>query len=352
MNLQIIKTLAKKDLTLFFKNKFFAAITILGLVAYIVLYFVMPKSVDDTIGIAIYANGGISQALVASLEKEDLRIISAKSPEELRSLVQSNQVLAGFSFPNDIQQEASNKENISIQIYTTSDIQPELKDAVEYIAKEMVYTELGHALNIESHNEVLGPDLSGREIPPSKRIVPVFAFLLIMAETLGLANLISDEIEKKTIQAIFVTPATLQDFLVSKGIVGLITTLLPSIVFILITVGFSSFGTLLVLLFVGSIFTISVGFLIGSLAKDIMSVIAWGALFFIILAIPSMNVMAPGSLTGWVKLIPSSFLEESLNSVINFGTSFSGIYTALLVLLGSSIVLFIVSTFALRRRFQ
>jgi ABC-type multidrug transport system permease subunit len=106
------------------------------------------------------------------------------------------------------------------------------------------------------------------------------------------------------------------------------------------------------LLFVGSIFTISVGFLIGSLAKDIMSVIAWGALFFIILAIPSMNVMAPGSLTGWVKLIPSSFLEESLNSVINFGTRFGGIYSSLLVLLGSSIVLFIVSTFALRRRFQ
>ncbi|MGB9694713.1 MAG: ABC transporter permease [Caldisericaceae bacterium] len=352
MSLRAVKTLARKDFILFFKNKFFAVITVLGLVVYVVIYLLMPKSVDDTMGIAIYAKGGVSQALAASLEREDVRIINAKSTDELKNLVRNNEVLAGFYFPGDFQEKAINKETITIQIYTANTIQPELLNALEYIGKEMVYTELGHSLNIESKSEVLGVDLAGKQIPPSRRIIPVLAFLLIITETLGLANLISDEIEKRTIQAVLATPVTVLDIFESKGIVGLTTTLLPSLLFILVTVGFKSFGAILILLIIGSLFTISVGFLIGSIAKDIMSVIAWGALFFIILIIPSVNVIAPGSLTGWVQLIPSSFLVESLNNVINFGKGFKEIWTTLFVLLVSSAVLLTMGTLTLRRRFQ
>ncbi len=351
MNSRIIKALTKKDLKLFFKNKFFAAITVLGLVIYVVLYFVMPKSVDDTMGLAIYSKLDLPRMSVY-LENEDLKLVKAKSIEELKNLVASNEVVAGFVIPDDLYEKAAKNETINIKIYTAQDLEQAMKEAMDYIGEEMIYLEVGKGLNIESKNEVLGPDLAGKQIPPSKRIIPVFTFFLVITETLGLASLISDELESKTIYALCATPSNISDIFISKGITGLLTTLIPAILFIFITVGFKQFGAILPLLIFGSIFTISVGFLIGSFAKDFMSVIAWGALFFIILIIPAMNVMAPGSLTGWVKAIPSSYFVDSLHRIINFNEGLRDISKTLIILLGSSLIFFALSSYVLKRRLR
>ena len=55
MNRRIIGALIAKDLTLFFRNRFFALMSILGIVAYATIYFVMPSSVDETLEIGLYA---------------------------------------------------------------------------------------------------------------------------------------------------------------------------------------------------------------------------------------------------------------------------------------------------------
>ena len=55
MNWRLIGTLAAKDVSLYFRNKLFTMLTILGLVMFIVIYFVMPKTVDATYQIGVYA---------------------------------------------------------------------------------------------------------------------------------------------------------------------------------------------------------------------------------------------------------------------------------------------------------
>jgi ABC-2 type transport system permease protein len=337
-------TLLKKDLKIFFKNKFFTFITILGLVAYVLLYFIMPKSVDDKISLVIFVNTTFDKAF-ASLEGEEVKLIKARSVTELKELVIDKKVLAGYEVNID-----PRKNSVDIKIYTISSIEPEMKEALVYIAKEMIYTELGYGLNITSKNEILGEDLAGKQIPPSKRIVPVFAFLIILMETLGIANLIADEIERKTIYALLVTKATIRDILIAKGITGLITTLIPSILFIIITIGFSHFIPVFVLLLFGSIFAISIGFLDGSLGRDIMSVLAWGALILIIFLLPAFNIMAPGSLTSWVKIVPTYYFVMPLHRIINFGESILNLIPHILILLLSSIISFLAAWFLLRRR--
>ncbi len=351
MKAKVIKALAKKDINLFFKNKFFAMITVLGLLVYIVFYFIMPKTANEKLGIGIYSNIDLTRA-VELVKRTDTEVILTKSGEDLENIVAKKEVMAGFVIPSDIVDRAKKGETISIELYTPYDIEPELKDAMEYIGKELIYAEFGYGLNIESKNIILGKDLVGKQIPIRDRMVPVFIFLLIITETLGLASVIADEVERKTIYSILVTPATIPDIFVSKGIMGLVTTFIPAFLFVLVTVGFKNFGNLLLLLLFGSIFVISIGFFIGSISKDMMSAIAWGVLFFIILFVPSMNVIAPGSLTEWVRIIPSSFLVDSLHGVINFGDSFKEIYKFLLALFGSAAIFFGVSTVILRRRFQ
>ncbi len=51
----IIKGLIAKDISQIFRNKFVAAMTALSIVAYAGIYYIMPKTVDETFDIAMYA---------------------------------------------------------------------------------------------------------------------------------------------------------------------------------------------------------------------------------------------------------------------------------------------------------
>lgn len=337
-------TLTLKDLKIFFKDKFFSMITLLGLVFYIALFFIMPKNVNDKISLAMFVNGPFDKAF-SSLEREDINIVKANSLDELKKLVTDKSVLAGYEFNIN-----SETKSVDVKIYTLSSVEPELKDALVYIAKEMIYTQLGYGLSIKSENKILGEDLAGKQIPPQKRIIPVFAFFIIVTETLGIANLIADEIERKTIYALLVTKATIRDIFLGKSIAGLLTTLVPSLLFIIVTVKFSHFFSIFLILLLGSLFSISIGFLIGSIGKDIMSVIAWGALILIVLLLPSFNVMAPGSLTSWVKIIPAYYFIVPLHRVINFSEPLSNLTLDMLILFAETVVFFIASFAILRRR--
>ncbi len=55
MNISMLLALVRKDILLYFKNRFFALMTILGLVIYIVLFYLLPKSVDENIYLGWYA---------------------------------------------------------------------------------------------------------------------------------------------------------------------------------------------------------------------------------------------------------------------------------------------------------
>lgn len=343
MNLKNILTLTKKDLTLFFKNRFFSFITILGLVAYLIIYFALPKTQEDKIKIGIYSEIPLSK-IYYFLETHNSDVYKGVSIDDLREKVKKGDISFGIYFHKDVQKDKK------LKLIINSNTEEEMKEAYEYIAKELFHTEFGYFLNIESENEIIGVDLAGKQIPPSKRLIPIFAFFLIITETFGLANLISEELENKTIFALLSTPVKVSEIFFSKGIIGLITTLIPSLLFILITVGYKSFLYIFLILFFGSLFAISIGFLIGSIAKDMMSIIGYGFLIFIIFLIPSFNILAPGSLTDWIKFIPSYYIADGLHKIINFNSNLKEINFNILILLISQGVLFLFGSLFLKRR--
>jgi len=343
MNLNNILILTKKDLTLFFKNRFFSMITILGLVAFIIIYFALPKLEEDKIKIGIYSDVSLTK-IYYFLELHDTEVYDASSIEDLKEKVSKKVISFGIYFPSNV------KEKKTLKLIVNAETENEMKEAYEYIAKELFHTEFGYQLNIESENEIIGVDLAGKQIPVRKRLIPILAFFLIIAETLGLSTLISDELENKTIYALLSTPVTVGDIFFSKGVMGLITTLIPSLLFILITVGFRNFPLIFLLLIFGSLFAISIGFLIGSIAKDMMSIIGYGFVIFILIIIPSFNVLAPGTLSSWVKIIPAYYLVDGLHKIINFNSPFLSLLPNILILIISQGILFLFGSLILKRR--
>jgi len=351
MNLRIIGALISKDFALFFRNRFFALVTVLGIVAYAIIYFVMPSSVDESLKIGLYAP--VMPPVLEQLQEEGLEIEVVESDEALREAVAEGQYVAGVALPADFMEKLILGQKPQITMYFASDTPEEIKDAVKVVIRELVYLQIGQPLAIEVSEEILGPDMIGMQIPPRDRLRPLFAVFIIMIETLGLATLISEEVEQRTIHALLVTPMTVRDLFAAKGTIGVGLAFGQAVLFMAIVGGISSQPLIiLTALLLGAVLATGTAFLIASLAKDLMSVMAWSIPALIILIIPSLGVLAPGILTGWVEVIPSYYLVDTVHQAANFGAGWGDVWRNLLVLLGFDLVIVWIGITALRRKFR
>lgn len=349
----IIRALVAKDLSLFFRNRFFGIVTILGLVFYLLFYFLMPNTVDETLHVGLYAPSlpPAFQEVFQSGMQEGMELTVADTEDELKDGVIQGDFVVGIALPADLAEEFAAGRKPVITIYSGPDVPPEMTDILELAVKELAYRQVGEPLPVEISEQVLGPDMLGMQVPPRDRMRPMLAVFLIIFETMGLANLISEEVERRTIHALLVTPVRVRDVFFAKGIVGIILAFGQAVFFLAIVGGLSQEPVLiLVTLLLGALMATAVAFLVASLGKDFMSVLAWGMAIFVVLAVPGFSVMFPGAITGWIKAVPSYYLVDTVHRVSNFGAGWMDMSGNLLILTGIDIGLVLVGIAALRRK--
>ena len=349
MNWRIIRALVSKDFSLYFRNRFFAVVTVLGIVFYLAIYFWMPKSVDESLDIGLYTPAMLPA--FEQVEGEGLKLQVVETEEELKEGVINGQYIAGIALPSDIMEDLISGQKPEISLYFSPDVPQETKDAVEFIIRELVYQQTGQPLTVEVSEEILGPDMMGMQIPPRDRIRPLLAVMLLIFETYGLANLIAEEVERGTIQALLVTPVSVRGFFISKGITGISLAFGQAALFMAIVGGMNQQPLIIIVtLLLGAVLVTGIGFIIASLSKDLMSVLAWGMVALIPLFIPSFGVMFPGAVTGWIKFIPSYYLIDTVHRTASFGAGWGDIWLNLLILIGCDLVLVWIGIMALRRK--
>jgi len=349
MNWRIIRALVSKDYSLFFRNRFYSIVTVLGIVFYIAVYFWMPKSVDESLSIGFYTP--VPFPTIEQADEEGLEIHFADSQEELKDAVIEGDYIAGIAFPADMKETLMAGGKPKVTAYFTSDVPLEYKDAIELLIKELIYERTGQELDIAVKEEILGPDMLGMQIPPRDRIRPMLAVLLLIFETFGLASLVTEEVERRTIQALLVTPVSITGFFISKGITGVSLAFIQAVLFMGVTGGMNNQPLIIITtLFLGAVMVTGIGFIIAALSKDFMSVLAWGMVTLIPMFIPSFGVMFPGAVTGWIKYIPSYYLIDTVHRVANFGAGWSDIWTNLLVVVILDLVFIWIGIMLLRRK--
>jgi len=352
VNWRILSTLIIKDFTLYFKNRFFALITVLGLVAYISIYFLMPNSVDETLKIGFYAPA-VPSVFQELIEEDGLEIEQMQTEDLLKEAVLANDLPFGFALPDDFTAKIAAGEKAQIKVYFGPDMPEEFKAIYAVFLEELSFAMTGKALNIDAIEETLGPDMTGAQIAPRDRMIPLFAIIVLMMETMGLASLIVSEIEAGTLQALLVTPMRMDGLFVGKGIFGVGLAFIQTTIIVAVTGGLKHEPVLILLaLLLGSMLATGIGFLIASVGKDMMSVMAWSMLAILVLTIPSFIVIFPGATTSWIKAMPSYYLIDTVHQVINFGAGWGDVGVNLLTLLVFSLAFMGLGVLVLRRRFR
>lgn len=351
MNWRIIGTLIAKDFSLFFRKKFFTAMTIFGFIIYLVLYFIMPSSVNESFKIGLYAP--VPLPVFAQLPEEGVEIDMVESEEALKEAVIDGKYVAGVALPADIMEKFNAGEKPTISLYFTADVPDEAKDSVKLMIQELAYMQTGQPLSIELTGEILGPDTIGQPVPPRDRLRPLLAVFILMVEMLGLANLITEEVEGRTIQALLVTPMSVPGLFIAKGITGTGLAFGQSLLFMALVGGMSGQPLLiLVTLLLGAVMVTGAAFLISSASKDFMSVLGWSIPALIILIVPTFSILFPGAVTGWVKVIPSYYLVDTVHRAANFGSGWGDLGLNLLILLGFCLVITWLGIAVLRRKLR
>ncbi len=352
MNWRVIKALIVKDFSLFFRNRFYALITVLGIVFYLIIYFVMPPSVDEKLEVGLYAPV-MPPVFTQIQEEEGLEFEIFESEEALKEAIINGVHEAGVALPADIMEKFASGQKPLITLYFSADAPDEIKDTVETVIRELSYLQTGQALAIDISAETLGPDMLGEQIPIRDRMRLMLVIVLIMFEMMGLASLISEEVEQGTIQALLVTPMSVRELFAAKLIMGVSLAFIQGVLFMAIVGGLNSQPLIiLIALLLGSILFTGTGFLIASLSRDMLTSMGWGITLLLIYSIPLFGIMFPGTITDWAKAIPSYHLADVIHQASNFNAGWGDVWLNLLILLGFNLVIVWGGIMALRRKFQ
>jgi ABC-2 type transport system permease protein len=287
------------------------------------------------------------------LSGDGLDLTLVDSDAALQAGVLAGDYPVGIALPPAMLAEVQAGAKPQAQLYLTAELPPELKEAYTVLLEEIAFLVSGQVLTIETTETILGPDLAGRQIAPRDRMLPLLAVIVLLMETLALTSLISSEIEGRTLQALLVTPMRVQDLFISKGLVGVGLAFGQAMLILIITGGLSRAPLLLAAaLLLGALLATGLGFMLASVARDMMSVMAWGVVTLIVLIIPALMVLLPGLATTWIRLIPSYYLVDTVHRALNFGAGWGAVWQNLLVLLATAVAFFWLGMAALRRKFQ
>lgn len=351
MNWHIIRTLVSKDITLFFRKKFMVYLTVMGLVLYIVVYFFMPSSVNETFKIGIHAPE--LPPVFSQVPEEGLQLDIIDTEEALKEAVINGDYIAGVSLPADIMTRFSAGEVADVTLYFTPDVPDEAREAVELMIRELAFMQTGQTLSVNLSGETLGQDTIGQPVAPRDRMRPMLAVLILMMEMLALSSLLADEVEQGTARALLVTPMSIHDLFTAKGITGTGLAFIQALLFMIIVGGLSSQPLLIITtLLIGAVFVTGVAFIVAAVSKDFMSVLGWGMLAFLVSALPAFGVLFPGAITGWVKVVPTYYLVDTVHRAANFGSGWGDLWLNLVILLGCCAVITWLGIAALRRKFK
>lgn len=354
-----ILAIVAKDLKQIARNRFVATISLLIILIYPVIYYLLPQKVDAQyeLGFLLTASKEFQELvpdaapdklrdqIEKEAEKEEgLKIVWADSEDELRDLVEKNEVQAGFKLNLDLKQTDA-------VLFVNSRTPEEISEAGEIIAREIVYAFLGQELPVEIEEEVIGPDLLSSPLPLRDKLRILFFSFVFLLEIYALGSLIIDEIQKKTINAVLVSPTSLGEFVAAKTITGTLYTFIEAILVaaLLGAVNTETILPIVVFSLLGGFVVVGIAFLCGAISYDIMSLTVISMLPLIVLVLPALVIVFPTAAFPALKYIPTYHVVIPLDGIINYGISFSeyASSTGILALWG---VAFMLISFAVLRR--
>lgn len=343
-----------KDLRIHARDRFYVVVTVVGLVFFITVFWLLPAEVEETLYLGVHVDG--DDPLVAMLgEEEGVELVHFASVDALQAAVEEgDELLAGLALPAALPVALAAGQRPTVRVILAAEAPEELRPAVTAMVREMAFALAGAPPPVTAPPEdqvVLGVDRAGQQLSLRDQLRPMFVFIALFVEMFALASLVAGEIQQRTITAVLTTPVRIGDVLLSKTVIGTALAFVQGMVLLVATgAATSRIGLLSLTLLLGAMLVTGIGLIAGSSGRDFVEVVFWSFLIGLPALIPAIGALFPGSAPTWVQVLPSYGLVQILTGTVAFGEGWSQAAPHLAAMAAWCAVLFVVGVLLLRRR--
>jgi len=347
MSLKRVGILLGKELWQGPKNFIFVWVLVMPIIISLVVSLVFGTLFTEKPKLGVMDEG--SSQLVAMAEQ--LTSVVTKEYDnvsEIKQAVGSGAVDVGMVLPVDFDSSVIQGKEAELVTYIWGESLAKNRIILGATIANLVRELAGQETPVEIEAITLGDAVS---IPWNDRLLPLIVLMAVFLGGLFLpATSVINEKEKKTLEALVITPTTIGDVFIAKGLLGVILSLFMGIVILILNQAFGAEPTLLILvLALGAIIAAELGLLLGALIKDITTLFAIWKLGGILLFGPAIIYMFP-QIPQWIgKLFPTYYLLQPIIAISQRGSGWSDIATNVFILVGLDLILIGVVVFILRR---
>jgi len=276
---------------------------------------------------------GDSQVTAMAHAMDALIVKDYDTPEALREAVAAGAVDIGMVLPPAFDQTLARGEETQVTAYTWGESLQ--KDRVILGATVIVW--FREIAGQESPVDIVTITLGDVDsMSWEARLMP---FVVLMTIILGAmmvpATSLVEEKQKRTLGALTITPMSLGEVFVAKGMLGVSISMLMGMLILFMN---RSFGLhpylLMVVLFLGAIFSAEMGILLGALIKDINTLFATIKGTGIIFYAPAIFYMFP-TLPQWIgKFFPTYYMIQPIVELTQQGAGWPEIAAEVFILIG------------------
>ena len=355
MNLNIISAITRKDVVDAIRHRYLLTALVTPLFVALLFRVLLP-GVDNAKILTIVVHDAGGSALVAELrQSRQIGVVDAASADVIAGEVERRKAIGGLVLPAGFDADLAGGKQPELTVYVNNQktifeqaaFRQLLDKMIRAIAKQpeparLVWVDVDKGANDQIRG---GTGLDQMLLP----LLLVLTFGMTGAFVVPL--LIVEEKEKRTLDFLLSSPASLNDIVAGKAMTGVVYTILIAGLLLGINRRFiQSWPLTLLTVVLGLLFVVAVGLVIGSLLKNTMQVNTWASFVLIILMAPSFPLLG---ISAWfekaMRVIPTYYLSEALKLSMA-GTVSSQLWIYLAVLLGCTVVAFFAAGWALHRR--
>lgn len=355
MNLNIVSAITRKDIIDAIRHRYLLTALVTPLFVALLFRVLLPAGQNTSL-LTVVVHDPAKSGLVAELRKTpQIGVVEAPSADAISAEVQKRKAIAGLVLPRNFDTELAAGKQPELTVYINNEknvfeqagFRRMLDQIIRSVAKQPDPARLTWVDIDKQANPLTRGGTSLEQIMLPLLLVLTFG----MTGAFVVPLLIVEEKEKRTLDFLLYSPASLNEIIAGKAITGVVYTLLIAGLLLGINNKFiHNWPTTILTSVVGLVFVVGVGLVLGSVLKNTMQVNTWASFVLIVLLAPSFPSVG---ITAWfdkiMRVIPTYYLSEALKLSMA-GTVNSQLWINLAVLLGCTVIVFFAATWTLHRR--
>jgi ABC-2 type transport system permease protein len=344
MNLNVVLAIFRKDLISSVKSKNLLIILLTPVFLSVLFNSTVSLTDNTVVSIAVYDEGSSADFIEYLSSRDSYEVIIADSAGKSEDLLYNQKVAAIMLVPEGFSANIKNGLTPSLNIIVNP-----------YEAKSVVFLQTYKDIIMDFAGQKYPVNITLNTLPgnlQSRFNIPIWImFTVIFVGMMVLPNTLTTEKEKKTLDAILVSPASEKDVIYGKSFFGLFLTILISLVIIIINGGFiGNFLSVTVFIILGSAVFTGLGLLIASYADNyssasLLSTVCMAPLILLaLLADLSQEI-------GYIsRLVPSTYVFYGIKNAMLNNSGISDLYPEVGILLIFNILVYVLTFRVLKKK--